>query len=122
MREEDFLRLKELVNNCNKCNFSTCEQCEISWNDVQKIRNLLDLYNKQKEEIEYYKEELEKESSIWTKIEKGNDYISKDKIREKIKDLEWYGGYIKYRFVYSDYDKEVNKVKIELLKELLEED
>ena len=49
------------------------------------------------------------------------EYISKDKIRDKIKELEWYGEYIKYRFVYTDYDKEVNKVKIETLKELLEE-
>lgn len=58
------------------------------------LQEMLDLYNKQKEEIEYYKDELEKESSIWTKIEKGNDYISKDKVRDKIEEYRQLRKYI----------------------------
>lgn len=54
---------------------------------IKDFRKLLDTVYKQQNEIEYYKDELEKESSIWTKIEKGNDYISKDKIRKIIKEL-----------------------------------
>ncbi len=78
------------------------------------LNTLLDLYNKQKEEIEYYKDELEKESSIWTKIEKGNDYISKDKIRKEIEktEKELYYGDILQRYAY---------IKINTLEELLEE-
>lgn len=60
----------------------------VNLKDTSKIYVPLELYEKQQKEIEYYKDELEKESSIWTKIEKGNDYISKDKVRDIIKCLE----------------------------------
>ena len=70
-----------------------------------------DLCDKQQKEIEYYKYELEKESSIWTKIEKVNDYISKDKVREILFDIGTLhdGGFIKVKIIR------------ERLEELLEE-
>ena len=70
-------------------------------------------------EAELYQEQVKTCKQVQNMI--NELYVSKDKIRDKIKELEWYGEYIKYRFVYTDYDKEVNKVKIETLKELLEE-
>jgi hypothetical protein len=85
----------------------------ISERTYKAIAGLLDLYNKQKEEIEYYKDELEKESSIWTKIEKGNDFISKDKIRDKINEL------VEEQKTLTNLEK-INW-QIEVLNELLEE-
>ena len=122
MTEEKIIDyLKELVDNCNKCNFSTCEQCNISWSDVQKIRNLLDLYNKQKEEIEYYRSELELETSSWKKLEKAEKLISKDKIRNKINELT-----LKNRIPIKDqyvmYDCIKRNFQIEILEELLNEE
>lgn len=55
MSEEEFKKLKQLCNECNECSFPTCEQCEISYSDIQAIKVLLDKYNNQKEEIERFK-------------------------------------------------------------------
>ena len=106
----------------------------VNLKDNSKIYVPLDLYNKQKEEIEelkfkyiarkdrtiqeieYYKDELEKESSIWTKIEKGNNYISKNKIRDLIKELEEKEKNCNFTGLITECE-----IKIETLKELLEE-
>jgi hypothetical protein len=73
--KEDISRVEDYVNTGN------------DEEELDAIQGLLDLYNKQKEEIEYYKSELEKESSIWTKLEKTDNYISKDKIIDKIHEI-----------------------------------
>lgn len=92
--------------------YETREETEKAFEKAQKI--IINLIDKQQKEIEYYKDELEKESSIWTKIEKGNDYISKDKIREKIKDLK---NNLKSKEEQNEYFETL--AKIEILEELL---
>lgn len=61
---------------------------------IMDMEELIEIIEEQNQEIEYYKDELEKESSIWTKIEKGNDYIRKDRIREKIDEYRQLREYI----------------------------
>ena len=40
--------LSRLIYRCKECKFATCENCEISWNEVQSIKGLLDLYTHKK--------------------------------------------------------------------------
>ena len=39
--DKDIKRLKNLIQNCDFCNFAACEQCEINWNDMQSISNVV---------------------------------------------------------------------------------
>lgn len=77
------------------------------------LRIFLNLVENQQKEIEYLKEQIPQDK-IFYYSEK--DYISKDKIREKIKELEkkkdWF---IKYKTSDEVYNK------IEILEELLGE-
>lgn len=99
---------------------SFCSSSEEDSIKIEKaIFTLLERYKKQQKQIEEYKS-----GEVFTAKQMhyiDDNYIDKDYIREKIKELEWYGDYIKFRFVYTDYEKQANKVKIETLKELLEE-
>ena len=70
----------------------------------EAIQGLLDLYNKEKEK----NASLKKEIKLMKSININDNYISKDKIKQKIKELE----------EKSDY---WNCDEIEILKELLEE-
>ena len=61
---------------------------------IKDFRKLLDTVYKQKEEIEYYKDELELETSSWKKLEKAENLISKDKIIAKIDEYRQLRKYI----------------------------
>lgn len=68
--------LSRLIDRCKECKFATCENCEISWNEVQSIKGLLDLYKELKERNKYL--------PGWV----SRKYISKDKVKEKINFLK----------------------------------
>lgn len=94
--------LSRLIDRCKECKFATCENCEISWNEVQSIKGLLDLYNKEKEKREIAEENhkvlsldlgqalkglgLPEDTIIADELvlEINKKYISKDKVKEKI--------------------------------------
>lgn len=80
------------------------------------ITTLLNLIQKQQKEIEELKNKIAKRQ--WVKVKENGEveplfYISKDKIRDKIKELE------KEKDLY--FEKQIMQGKIDLLKELLEE-
>lgn len=33
--------LEKIITRCKECKFATCENCEINWNEVQAIENLI---------------------------------------------------------------------------------
>lgn len=84
-------------------------------NEISFLKNIL--YEKQ-QEIEELKDTLKCTQNSWYKDTKliqkqEKDYISKDKIKEKIKELE------KDIEIYDIYEENWNKINV--LKELLEE-
>lgn len=83
---------------------------------ADKIDLIINLINKQQKEIELLKEEQAQRS--WVHIKENGEveplfYISKDKIREKIKELEE----LKEKY----FEKQIIQGRIDLLNELLEE-
>ena len=78
--------IKEIINRCKECKFATCEQCEINWTQIKTIDGILDLYNKQKEINQYNDKEIKYLNCCIKSYE--DNYISKDKIREKIEKLQ----------------------------------
>jgi len=90
----------------------------------EALRNILALYNKEKEKNkelelclkseEKYSEGLNKDIKSLLNIEPNNNFVSKDKIKDKIKECE------KRRF--SDFTLEPNFVVEKVLEELLEEE
>ena len=90
--------------------------------DNQATQGLLDLYNKQKEEIEKLKKPkfiFNAETGVVTKLE--NDCIGNDKIRNKINELTLKNKIpIKDQFVM--YDVIRRNFQIEILEELLNEE
>ena len=92
-------------------------------NELNAIGELLDLYNKEKEKNKLliegkFREVADKNSYI------KDNYINKEKIREKIEKLKKEGD---YRDIYNPtgrvhFMKEETDYKIEILQELLEEE
>ena len=121
--EED--KLQKLIDKCNECKFSSCEQCNINWTEVQAINSLLDLYNKQKERIEELEEKdnkivtghlrYEELTGIDLLMPDKSDVISKDKIKVKIEKID--------KNPENISREEYNRIEfaIEVLQELLEE-
>lgn len=73
--------LSRLIDRCKECKFATCENCEISWNEVQSIKGLFDLYKELKSKINEYEKQLDLDYV-------DNNYINKDKVKEKINFLK----------------------------------
>ena len=111
--EDAIKRCKEIISKCDDCKFATCEQCEINWTDIQAIKIILgnlealcdmqksadrELENAKKINEEHKKEngelrekvkELEEELYSANKIvEEYLDGISKQKIKDKIEEIE----------------------------------
>lgn len=61
---------------------------------IMDMEELIEIIEEQNQEIEYYKDELELETSSWKKIEKAENLISKDKIRDKIDEYRQLREYI----------------------------
>jgi hypothetical protein len=96
--EEAIKILEEIINRCEKCNFATCEQCEINWTEVQAIESLikrnkeLEEENKEKAkmitdqdrnlQISYYSLQ-----ELFKLREYKNNSIQKSIIKEKIEEL-----------------------------------
>ena len=78
--EEDIKILQKLVDNCEDCNFSACEECFINWTQVQAIKHLLIRYKKyrelnnkyQKNWYEKNKEKRKKDFKEYYKLHKDN--------------------------------------------------
>ena len=110
---------EEIIYNCKKRIEKLKLDYAITNYDLQAIQGLLDLYEKEKQEKEKFKKALEKRITYCNELEKNlfencSKYvISKDKIRDLIKELE-------------KQDKEIrfskNYLIIPVLKELLEEE
>lgn len=92
MSEEEAIHILTIGKTNSKCEIvcpdrrMDCQECE-----DEAIRTLLDLYQKEKEKRINLKQELEKRK--WVKVKENGEveplfYISKDKIREKLKELE----------------------------------
>lgn len=90
--EKEAIKYLEFLSN-EKCE---CEACQRAKKEYKTILNLLDKQQKEIEELRQYKESVEGLKSKNKTIIDNNelrlflkrDYISKDKIREKIKELE----------------------------------
>lgn len=94
-------KLQKLIDRCNQCKFATCENCDISWNEVKAIENLIK-ENKELKVITDGIKVLETDNVpddtyyVITKRDFLNgsyknlldDYIPKSKIKEKIEELE----------------------------------
>lgn len=48
MNEEEIKIIENIINRCSECKFATCENCEISWNEIKVIKKLLIKYKLQK--------------------------------------------------------------------------
>ena len=133
--------IKEIINRCKECKFATCEQCEINWTQIKTVEHLLDLYNKEKEENKYYEQQIKQKENIENvkicmthnlpndaeivcmiredfKRNFGNDYVSKDRIRE-LKDK--FIKYSKDEKVFMTQSSQINASLIQFCNELLEE-
>ncbi len=93
-----------------------------------KLRNMLDLYNREKEKnqvIEVFRKDLPENVNIVCMIrddfERNFDFVSKDKIREKIEDLEGILDLLENEKNYPKYKKQDLIEEINDFKELLEE-
>lgn len=110
---EIFNNLKEYIQNKIDSGEHKIYYNDLGWDVkcvdcITAIDTLLDLYKKQKQELDSVKE------IYYTQSEIENKYISKDKIRKEIEktEEELYKGEVLQRFAY---------IKIETLRELLEE-
>lgn len=52
-------RVKKLIERCDKCDLKQCENCEISWSEVQALKNLLKAYKEDEEKLKHIKQDLE---------------------------------------------------------------
>lgn len=100
MNDEEIKTIENVINRCSECKFATCENCEISWNEIKVIKKLLIKYKLQRKQIN-------------DAFDRG--WIHKDKIREKIAQLETKSGGNPY------YVQLMINVKKNILKKLLEE-
>ena len=51
MEEEEIKTIENIINRCSECKFATCENCEISWNEIKVIKKLLIKYKLQRKQI-----------------------------------------------------------------------
>lgn len=72
MNEEEIKTIENIINRCSECKFATCENCEISWNEIKVIKKLLVKYKLCKKQVN-------------DTFDRG--WIHKDKIKEKIEEL-----------------------------------
>lgn len=113
--------LEKLVERCKECKFACCEQCEINWKEVQAIENLIKENKELKEELKFTKSQIPIDKIFYYSYK---DFISKDKVKEKIEELEKQAEEVKnhYKGTYACLDEYLNaKSKIQGFKELLEE-
>lgn len=116
--KKDIEILERIINRCRECKFAACETCEIVWNEVKALENLIKRYK----ELEENKEKLKEDNEAMFREqayleEKIRNSILKSKIEEKIKDLESKKD-IKDNTTYTF--KELEEVVIQVLQELLE--
>lgn len=107
MTKGDLERIEKITSLCDNCKFAACEQCEISWNDIQAIKHLYEENQKLREE----------NKAVWSK----NTEIEYDleKARDEIYELAKAG--IETAFDDSNKDTEIlcrvllkyNKIKLE---------
>lgn len=124
MSEEEIIKEAQYVLGCIQYEMQYDENPEtnIRKQNARAIKGLLDLYNKQKEELEDYKSGYFFTAKQMHFIDE--DYIAKDKIIGKIEELEEKAEEVKehYRGTYACLDEYLNaKSKIQGYKELLEE-
>lgn len=102
--EEDIKRIENLIKKCDDCNLKECIQCDISWSEIQLIKEFYKSYKILKEENEDLKMKIQFISKnniddlyekalvkTMTKFLNNNikeDYIPVSKIKEKIKELD----------------------------------
>ena len=120
-------RIEDIIYKRDETNYADDREITLYEDDIQKISKLLNLIDKQKEEIDYYKKQNEIKGKLLNKSlnETRKHCISKDKIRDKIKELE---ENIKVYNENSYYDPFYNtdyvariKAQIIILKSLLKE-
>lgn len=136
--QESVNRLEKIVEKCEECKFKECEKCEISWSDVQAISIVLgnldaafDMYSSAEREnkklikkVKKLKEENEiyvlNGSSVILELYIKNNYIKKQKIKDKIKELKQLIEKIKNDDQYS-HEIPLYEHDIQILEELLKE-
>lgn len=67
--------LEKLVDKCDGCDFSECINCEISWTEVQALKDLLNSYTYEVEKSNRYKELLIKVLVLSSEINKEYEII-----------------------------------------------
>ena len=87
--EEDIKRIESLIKKCNECKLKECINCEISWNEVQAIENILKKHQELQDEY------------FWQQVRIRNEYIPTSLIKEKIEELKQY----KVNLLKKDYAK-----------------
>lgn len=113
--EETIKRIEKTLKLTELCQRTT-NAPKLSENYIWDMRTLLDLYNKEKRKnIQLLNSKIGVDLSF-------ADYISKDKIREKIKELE--ENNLEIDFAWDSGDvinaKYEDRAKLDILKELLE--
>lgn len=113
--KQNIERLENLTQRCKECKFATCEQCEINWNDIQSIENVL-------AELEPIRKLGIPSKTLVAEFERLENIEDKwvQKIKAKIEELE---KQIKEYQKESNYPRGmyVNLIIIEALEELLGE-
>lgn len=69
MNDEEIKIIENIINRCSECKFATCENCEISWNEIKVIKKLLIKYKLYRKQIN---DAFDRE------------WVHKDKIRKKL--------------------------------------
>lgn len=82
--EEDIKRIENLIKKCDDCNLKECIQCDISWSEIQSIKEFYKSYK-------ILKEENTTSKNITSQLM--SDFINKNVIpvflvKEKIEELE----------------------------------
>lgn len=89
--------LERLIKKCDECKLNECINCEISWEEVQKIKKLVarvteleEDIEKEKTHYEFARDLIERYYNLVNTIFKmySDNFIPKSKIREKIEELK----------------------------------
>lgn len=73
MNDEEIKIIENIINRCTECKFATCENCEISWNEIKVIKKLLIKYKLYRKQVN-------------DAFDRG--WIHKDKILREIEELK----------------------------------
>lgn len=82
-KDNDIKRIQRLIERCNKCKLKQCENCEISWNDVKAIEEILK-YIEDLEKTNEYQAELINDTYInyndleFTRIKRRNRELEQE--------------------------------------------